>query len=174
MMLDSIFLRRLQPDDCTEEYLGWVTDESNRRFITTLKTINTLSDLQDSTISRLSSPLISIVGIFYNYKHIGNIQARTISANESVISILIGAKEMRGKGIAKYAIKQFLNTRAFLPICSQLITFYAVIDKKNTASQNLFLTLGFEQQDFATCPEQLKKDNSNTLLFSMKKQYNEL
>tara|TARA_B100000674_G_scaffold62902_1_gene43589 strand:+ start:12743 stop:13270 length:528 start_codon:yes stop_codon:yes gene_type:complete len=174
MIIDNISLRRLQPKDCTEEYLSWVTDESNRRFITTLKTINTISDLKNSTIPRLSNPLISIVGIFYNQKHIGNIQARTISTNECVISILIGAKELRGKGIAKHAINQFLNTSAFLPICSQLITFYAVIDEKNTASQNLFLSTGFKRQNFSTWPEQIEKDKNNTLLFSMRKQYNDL
>ena len=87
---------------------------------------------------------------------------------------MIGAKELRGKGIAKHAINQFLNTSAFLPICSQLITFYAVIDEKNTASQNLFLSTGFKRQNFSTWPEQIEKDKNNTLLFSMRKQYNDL
>ena len=170
--MHKIFLRRLNSSDCTERYLEWLTDESNRKFITTLRTINTMNDLRKSTIPRLSNPKYSIVGIFQENNHIGNIQARSISENECIISILIGDKDLRGKGIARNALNHFLNSKALLPIItSTSIKYYAVINENNAASQRLFLSCGFHEQHIENWPKSLEMDKANTKLFILTKGY---
>jgi len=169
--MTDIVLRKLEPNDVSEKYLSWITDESNRNWISTLRDINTIADLQLSTVPRLTDSRYSIVGIFYNHQHIGNVQARNISDDECIISILIGEKEFRGKGVAKQALYQLLNTRSLIPATKNLIKYYAVINEKNIASQRLFLALSFEEVKSHHWPTALEPEKDNAKLFLLTKNY---
>ena len=169
--MNQVSLRKLTFEDCTPKYLGWIKDESNRKYISTLKSINTLSELKASTKPRLSDNNYSIVGIFFQDEHIGNVQVRLISENEYIISILIGEKEFRGKGIAKHTLCKFLNTKSLLPKCKGEMLYYAAINIGNIASQKLFSSVGFEEVEINNWPNYINLDQNTSKLYLLCKSY---
>ena len=153
--MKSIVLRRLKVSDCTTEYFEWMLDEYNRSVISTLVNIDTFDDLLESTISRILDPSCSLIGIFNNNEHIGNMQARIIGPSSCILSILIGRKEHRGRGVGLKSLSIFLKSRDLWPCVYNNITFYASIKVSNYASIRLFESAGFRLRITPEWPQSL-------------------
>lgn len=101
-------LRSLSEQDASERYLGWLSDASTARFITTAAATRALSELKAYVRERCDQPDILFLGIFERVSglHIGNIKYEPIDLRDryAVMGILIGEEAWRGKGVAAEVI----------------------------------------------------------------------
>jgi RimJ/RimL family protein N-acetyltransferase len=165
LALTYLELRKIKISDCTPEYLSWILDEDNRTVLSTLNHINCMEDLITSTAKRISDSRYSILGIYKDQLHIGNIQARLASSSACIVSILLGRKEYRGKRYGSKALKILLDSPEFWPSYSKYLIFYAVIHAKNQASINLFLGSGFNLYNKTSWPNFLLPQEEYSLLY---------
>lgn len=97
-------LRPLTIADVNERYLGWLSNEAARRFITSAATTAGLADLEQYVRERIDRDDVLFLGIFDRITgtHVGNIKYEPIDTTlgYAVMGILIGDPNARGKGVA--------------------------------------------------------------------------
>ena len=138
----SICLVPLDVDDITNDYVDWFNDPDTFRFLGS-KFGQTRTSVR-KYVERLQAPnMICKILAKPDFKHIGNIAMSGFDpVNRRVeLGIVIGAKDMRGKGVGKEA-------------CSLLIQFgfdHLNIHKftagtvaPNVGMKKVFLDLGFD------------------------------
>lgn len=138
----NLSIRLLLPQDVTEDYVGWFSDNDVIRFsdnqFNKFSIERQISYVQDC----LENPDISLYGIFDNEIHIGNITLTGLSSKHkrAEISYVIGNKSYWGKGIASYAIK-YIVREAKDQYCLNRI--YAGVADKNVGSIKALEKNGF-------------------------------
>lgn len=103
---ENLLLRKLTPEDVSLKYLSWFDDPLIVKFIQSKP--SSLEILQEFIKVKNSCANVLMLGIFSreNSSHIGNLKFEPISfdSQSAVLGIMIGDKNMRGKGFAGEAI----------------------------------------------------------------------
>jgi len=141
---DRIFLRLLAPIDVTVTYVDWMNDEKAMQFLESRFKKYNLDDIKKYVEQTNDGINNFMFGIFLkeNDEHIGNIKIGGIDhihrfAN---VGVLIGNKEMWGKGYGTEAIK-LATEYAFNEL--DLHKLIAGIYSNNTGSYNAFMKAGY-------------------------------
>jgi len=113
-----IYLRELQPDDASEEYVEWMKDHEVTKYITA-RNLN-FEDVKAYITEKKNARDCLFFGIFDNETnmHLGNIKLEPIDGKKATIGLLIGNKNYWGKGIGQEAMSLALDYAfAMLGIC---------------------------------------------------------
>lgn len=165
--MQEITLRHLSVDDCTERYLSWLTDSYNISMIGSIGDIRTLPELRESISQRINDNQNSLIGIFEDENHIGNLQMRMVNNQTCIVSILIGEITRRGKGVGFRALETLIKNKSLWPKNSGKLNLYASIKKTNHASIKLFYSLGFKTVDDRNWPVNTINKNEDCLLVKL-------
>lgn len=140
----NFFLRSLTSQDDLKNYLFWMSNPSNNKFILSSNINFTIDTLRKYIDSCNNSDDILLIGIFdkLSSEHIGNIKYDNIDMidKSAVMGILIGEKEYRGIGLAKNVIQETLN---WLYENLGIIKVLLGVDKENLDAFNLYKNIGF-------------------------------
>lgn len=99
-----ITLRPLTPDDASQIYLDWLNDPEVSRYRAPRKTM-TMEALRE-WIENIPERGDKVFAISTDDRHIGNIALNTIVDGSAELSIMIGAKDVWGRGYGSEAIRQ--------------------------------------------------------------------
>lgn len=144
----SIYLRSLNIDDASLDYLSWLCDpEINRYLEIRFMPSQTIAQLRDFINKIADSSDSLLFGIFLHQgdRHIGNIKLGPVDWNHRTadIGLLIGDREQWGKGFATAAIA-LISHYAFHDL--KLVKLTAGCYAENRGSINAFLKAGFTQE----------------------------
>jgi ribosomal-protein-alanine N-acetyltransferase len=141
----EIFLKSLECDDVTQDYVDWMNDAEVVQFTESRFQKHTLESVKKFVEDSNSNPSVLLLGIFEsgNGIHIGNIKLGPINWQHSLadVGIIIGQKEFWGKGLASVAIK-LLRDHAFESIGLHKLT--AGCYATNLGSAKAFEKAGFQ------------------------------
>jgi RimJ/RimL family protein N-acetyltransferase len=141
---NQLSLRTLVLSDDLQNYLYWMSHPKNNEYILSAKKNYSLADLHNFIESCNLSPNTILLGIFdtEHHTHIGNIKYENIDlANKTtVMGILIGEKNYRGRGIAKNVIEK---SAQWLNINLNVQTIFLGVDQNNLAAIKLYSKIGF-------------------------------
>lgn len=143
---DRIFLKLLAPIDVKKSYVDWMQDEEAIQFLESRFKKHTLGDIK-KYIEQTNDGIHNFMfGIFLKEKdeHIGNIKIGGIDQIHRFgnIGILIGNKQMWGKGYGTEAIK-LATQYAFNEL--DLHKLIAGIYSNNRGSYNAFMKAGYRE-----------------------------
>jgi ribosomal-protein-alanine N-acetyltransferase len=141
-----ILLREIIPDqDDLNDYLIWLRDVEANKFIESVKSSYSLTELIDYINLKNKQPSSELFGIFLhaNNKMIGTIKLEPIDLidKSAWLGILIGDKGSRGKGFGKEAITALLN---YAHASLDLNRIYLGVDPRNVSAVNLYKSIGFK------------------------------
>ena len=112
----NLYLRKIQIEDITEQFMLWFADDELMKYYTNSKNKITKETLLKSIQEGESTGNSFTYGIFYkeNNECIGTIKLGPINHNHKIsdLVVLLGNKKYHGKGLAVEAI-QLGNTLAF-------------------------------------------------------------
>lgn len=139
-----IYLRLLCPNDASKEYLKWLKDPSINQYLESRFNSYTLNLIKNYIRATNKNNSNFLFGIFLNSnnEHIGNIKIGNINSFHRFadLGIMIGKKELWGKGYGTEAIK--LATRfAFRKL--KLHKLFAGIYANNKGSYKAFFKCGY-------------------------------
>ncbi len=101
--------RELRPEDASPAYIGWLNDPAINRYLETRFSPQDADSVRAFVTAQAANPDIFLLRIDQTESgtHIGNIKLGPINRNHSSahISLLIGARDMHGKGYATEAIR---------------------------------------------------------------------
>lgn len=105
-----LLLRTVALADCTDDYIQWMNDEETNRYMETRwlpQNRESIAAFIETMRSSSDCYLFAIIEKKEN-KHIGNIKIGPIHQRyrHADISYFIGAKEYRGAGLAKEAVRR--------------------------------------------------------------------
>ena len=141
----NVYLRSLDKDGVTKEYLGWLSDEKTNQYLEVrFNPPATLDELHDFIQIVNNSEDSLMLGIFLNksQKHIGNIKLGSINWSHRVgqIGVLIGDSIEWGKGYASEAI-DLITDYGFKKLNLAKINAYCYAS--NEGSKHAFLKVGY-------------------------------
>lgn len=143
---DRFILKVLEPNDASNKYLSWFDDNTAQKYIDAAKNDQSIKELQNFIKDKLISNDALFYGIFSkdSMNHIGNVKFEPISEElkTSVMGILIGEQDWRGKGVAKeviYAVGKYLSNEWGIN------KMELGVAKENVAAINAYKKLGFEE-----------------------------
>lgn len=139
----NISLRRLEPDDASEEYAAWLNCPEINRCTESRFSRHTMLSLIEF-INSVNNDFNYAFAIIDNLtqKHIGNIKIGNINIHHknADIGLIIGNREFWGKGVATEAIKMCVDF-GFNEL--GLHRLWAGIYESNTGSVKAFKKAGF-------------------------------
>ncbi|MBN1824272.1 MAG: GNAT family N-acetyltransferase [Endomicrobiales bacterium] len=142
---DRIYIKRLTPEDVTQDYVNWMNDAEVTQFLESRWKTYTLQDVKDYVKHVNSTSTEFMFGIFLKEgdKHIGNIKIGGLNQMHKYadIGLIIGEKSMWGKGFAAEAIK-LATEYAFKEM--GLNKIIAGIYEPNVGSYKAFLKCGYK------------------------------
>jgi len=107
LQTDRLILRAVRVEDATEDYLEWLNNPTILRFRGPKAFPSTMSNLQAYLAGiELRGDLMLAICLKESAKHVGNITLNSVSwvHRTAELSIMIGAAEVWGQGLAKQAI----------------------------------------------------------------------
>lgn len=145
---ESLLLRSLTEDDCTQTYLDWLDDLEIKRFLETRHTAQSVEAIRTFVAAVNASPVEFLYGICVHAdsdRHIGNIKVGPIKHPHPLadVSLLIGARDCWGKGYGTEAI-QAVSREAFARWGVRKLS--ASIYAPNIGSTKAFLAAGYQQE----------------------------
>jgi [ribosomal protein S5]-alanine N-acetyltransferase len=153
---NRLILSQISEKDISNEYISWLNDKDVNRFLgfNGDYTVNMLENYVENLI--VNKTYFWTIKIKDTNKHIGNIKIDPIDFNNGFaeLGIIIGAKEVWGKGYAKEAINIVLDY-CFNNIKIRKINLGVL--SENFAAVKLYLKIGFEIE--GTLKYQVKFDN---------------
>ena len=104
---DRCFLRVLNTDDVSEDYVVWLNDYEVTKYTEQKYFDHDFKSVKEFVLNKYESDSDFLFGIFFKEIHIGNIKIGPIKweHKSTDISYFIGNREFWGKGIATRAIK---------------------------------------------------------------------
>lgn len=139
---ERLVLRPLESSFLSEEYLSWLNDEETRRYLDT-PAGQTLNDLKHFLEATERNPILFwAITLKENGRHIGNIKIDPVDHRHkrAEYGILLGAKDLWGKGLASEA-SQIVCEYCFQSLGLHKITLGVVED--NQAAVQLYQKMGF-------------------------------
>jgi RimJ/RimL family protein N-acetyltransferase len=144
---DAVYLRLIEPSDCSERYLGWLLDPQVNRFLETRWTEQTPSTIEEFVGAMRASPDDYLFAIVHREsdRHIGNIKVGAINRvhKHCEVGYFIGDREMWGKGIATEAIR-LATEFSFERLGMHRVQ--AVVDVDNPASAKALERVGYSKE----------------------------
>jgi [ribosomal protein S5]-alanine N-acetyltransferase len=138
-------IRQLTVKDVSYRYLEWLQDDTVQKIIYGAAPNIKLNDLKRYVSGQEKNPSVLFLGVFCKEsgKHIGNIKFDPIGyeKNYTVMGILIGEKEWRGKGVAKEVI-----TSTFFWINGKynITKMVLGVDKSHKSAIKAYKKIGFK------------------------------
>ena len=102
-----VSLRAVEPQDCGERYLAWMTDEETNRYMETRWTRQTPESILGFVESIRASDHSWLFAIVHEGAHVGNIKIGPVDSRyrNADNSYFVGEKSVRGRGVASEAIR---------------------------------------------------------------------
>lgn len=145
--VERLYLRELTVDDCSEEYVSWLSDPTVNRFLETRHAVQDAASVR-SFVERMAAKEDEFLyGIFLqeSERHVGNIKVGPIRREHSLadVSLLLGARDVWGQGIATEAIRA-ISIHAFttLGVAKLSASMYSA----NEGSRRAFIKAGFADE----------------------------
>lgn len=141
---ESVELFLLDPADVAESYVSWLNDPALNRFLESRFALHTLDSTRAFVRACRDSDSTLMLGIrcrWLGAEHVGNIKIE-INKHHRVgeIGILVGNKQVHGKGVATQAIKTMATiARDTLGLRKLSAGCYA----SNQGSERAFIKAGF-------------------------------
>lgn len=142
----NIFLRKLNISDVNKDYLKWLNDPQVNRFLESRFEKWSLRKLKNyvKSVNKNKAYLFLAIISKDNNRHVGNIKIGSVNQYHKFgeIGIIIGEKQVWGKGLGREAIE--LATRyAFKKL--KLNKLIAGIYANNAASYKAFIKAGYRE-----------------------------
>jgi len=132
-------------NDNLQNYLQWVRDVESNQYILGVNPSFTLDELKIYVAEKNSSASAVLLGIYTKDEgvHIGNVKLEPlIVGSTGVLGILIGDKNMRGKGVGFEVITELLKY-AFNTLSLEYISLG--VHKNNLPAIHLYERIGFKK-----------------------------
>jgi spore coat polysaccharide biosynthesis protein SpsF len=156
---ERIYLRKVVPEDATQQYLRWINDSRVTRYLESGRRPTSLDELHTFITSTQSQPNLIFLAIIDSQtdKHIGNIKLDKINSIHQVaeLGIMIGEPDYWGKGYGSEAI-QLVIDYAFRTLNLRKITLGVLSGNRN--AYKCYVKLGFERE--ATVRDQFFADGT--------------
>ncbi|ELS33352.1 MULTISPECIES: GNAT family N-acetyltransferase [Pseudanabaena] len=140
---DSIALFVLQPTDVSPNYVSWLNNPVVNCYLESRFSTHTQDSTRKFVESCLVDPTVLFLGIRYlDWRHVGNIKI-AVSRHHKLgeVGVLIGEKDVWGKGIASKSISMIMEiAKTELGLRKLTAGCYA----SNLGSQKAFLKAGFQ------------------------------
>jgi len=143
-----LLIRNLTKDDVSTDYLNWLRNKDNLKFIVSANETNTLENLQNYVEKKSLKKDIIFLGIFdlQTNLHIGNVKFEPVDIIKkyAVMGILIGNNEYKGIGIAEEVLT---NTFQFLYQKFHINMFLLGVNKNNIPAIKAYNKMGFRKSN---------------------------
>jgi RimJ/RimL family protein N-acetyltransferase len=141
---EAIELFVLHPSDVSESYVNWLNDTEINRYLESRFVTHTLESTRQFVQSCVANERTLMLGIrcrWLENRHVGNIKIEINSYHRSgEIGILVGSKDVHGKGIATQSIRALATiAREQLGLRRLTAGCYA----SNRGSERAFVKAGF-------------------------------
>ena len=149
IIYSNIFLKKLDINDYSINYLNWMNDKKVVEFTEQRYSKHTKKDILDFIKSKKNSKKEIVFGIFLKVKskkiHIGNIKLGPIDFihKNALISYFIGEKKYWGKNITTMAIKKLI---IIAKKKYKLKKIYAGFYSNNIGSKKVLEKNGFKKE----------------------------
>lgn len=141
---ERLILRNLTKFDATITYLNWFKDPYILRFIEGAQGIHSTKNIENYIIEKNDLKDALLLGIFLkkNNQHIGNIKYEPLDLDRkfSVMGIMIGEAEYRGKGYGSEALFASID---WLKKCFKIKSIYLGVHVSNTQAIKSYKKVGF-------------------------------
>lgn len=141
-----IFLEPLNHKNFSRDYVNWMQDEEVLQFLTGRTKAYSMEELEEYVTKMNESPTNYLFGIFLRAGniHIGNIKIGGIDPSHRFadVGLLIGNKDMWGKGYATEAIG-LVTQYAFNKLSLKKLTAGMVVE--NIGSYKAFIKAGYKE-----------------------------
>lgn len=138
-------LRSLTLSNDLSNYLSWMQNPKDNRFILSAKNNYKLGDLRHFILQCNKDKNTILLGIFDSEVniHIGNIKFDNIDTitKSATMGILIGEKSYRGRGIARIVI---MESSKWLLVNLGIRKIYLGVDTQNFYARKLYENIGFK------------------------------
>jgi [ribosomal protein S5]-alanine N-acetyltransferase len=144
--LKSIYLKQLNQDDVTDDYVGWLNDPEITKYLEIRHTTQPFTtDTVKNFVAQCHKDHRHHWGIFVHNKHVGNVSCSLYNyANNSVdVSILVGDRTYWGKNLGRIAVGAATN---HLFTVSGFNCIQSGAYSVHVACINLFSKLGFRKE----------------------------
>lgn len=145
LVTERFDLRILRPGDASSRYLSWFTEKDVLKHIYAAKSEQTIESLNQFIAEKYESSNCLFFGIFTKKSnlHIGNVKFEPIdsNANSSVMGIMLGDTDWRGKGVAGEVIQACYN---YLKDEFDLQSMQLGVEVDNHAAIRAYEKLGFK------------------------------
>jgi ribosomal-protein-alanine N-acetyltransferase len=141
-----LLIRNLTKDDVSTNYLNWLSDKDNLKYIVSANETNTLENLKNYVEKINLEKNIIFLGIFDRQTnlHIGNVKFEPVDIIKkyAVMGILIGNNEYKGIGIAEEVLT---NTFQFLYQKLNINLFLLGVNINNIPAIKAYNKMGFRK-----------------------------
>lgn len=149
---NRIYLRQLKLSDCNSEYVSWLNNKKNNKYLEARHTKNTIQKIKLALSKTIKSNNAYIFAICLKKNlHIGNIKLDEINYDHkyAYLGYLIGNQKYINKGYAAEAVALILNfSFNKLKLRNILSSTY----KNNIASQKVLKKIDLNYvENFKTC-----------------------
>ena len=148
LVTERLVIKNLTTSDVNYNYLNWLKDKDNSKFIVNSSGVYTMNNLIDFVKEKIMDNNVLFLGIFDSLSnlHIGNIKFEPIVPIEKyvVMGILIGDKKFKGKGIAKEVI---YNTFVFLHEKLGISSIFLGVNINNISAVKAYTKMGFVESN---------------------------
>lgn len=145
---ERFFLRPITEEDVTLEYLGWLTESTTKKYISSSKNTESLAQLKSYVRMRIGRPDVCFLGIFEKTtsRHIGNIKYEPVQVEKkyAVMGVLIGDAQWRGRGVFSEVFKASAH---WLYESKGIAKFELGVDKTNVSAIRSYEKAGFKCVD---------------------------
>lgn len=151
MTVGRIDIRPLSVEDATDDYLAWLADPEVGRGLDGVRSREfSLESIRSFIEKAQSARDMTLLGIFLDGRHIGNITLTEISAEHrhATVGIMIGDKALWGRGIASCCLLK-LKAECFSRL--QFLRLQAMAYEFNQASIKIFQRAGFQLEGRKRC-----------------------
>jgi len=164
LVTDRLIIKNLTISNVNYNYLSWLKDKNNSKFIVNSSRVYTMKNLIDFVKEKITDNNILFLGIFdlLSNLHIGNIKFEPINSIEKyvVMGILIGDDKFKGKGIAKEVI---YNTFVFLHEKLGITSMLLGVNIKNISAVKAYRKMGFVE----STSNKLLSSSEDSLIFEL-------
>ena len=161
---ERLHLRPLTASDVTDAYIGWLNDPEVTRYLETRHSPQTPASVLafvEAVNARADEHLFAIV-LNAGDRHVGNIKVGPVHPRHRVgdVSLLIGARDVWGRGIAAEAIS-LLSRYAFTALGAQKLS--ASLYAANVGSERAFLRAGWRREGLRAAHYDLAGERSDVV-----------
>ncbi len=144
---NRLYLRPVVESDASPSYINWLNDPETTRYLESGRVTETQESLK-AYISRYNNredALFLAIILKENDLHVGNIKLEPINwyHRNTILGIMIGAPEARGKGIGSEAILLLLS------YCFDVLDLHRVglgVSADNEAAISCYQKIGFKEE----------------------------